>query len=61
MTQIKWPLLFLAFAAAACMMGVGVAIGEQSTIGAVISLIVLVFIMGFGFKLKKKYRENGEL
>ena len=61
MNQIKWPLLFLAIAAAVCMMGIGVSIGESSVLGAIFSIVALVFIMGFGFKIKKKLRENGEL
>ena len=61
MKQIKWPLLFFAFAAASCMIGIGIAIGERSLIGIIGSIAALVFVMGTGFKKKKKMRENGEL
>lgn len=61
MKQIKWPLLFFAFASAACMIWTGIAIGFRSPLGTVASLIALVIVMGFGFKTKKKMRENGEL
>jgi hypothetical protein len=59
--QIKWPLLFFAFAAASCMIGIGIAIGERSVIGVLTCIAALVFVMGFGFKKKKKMREAGEL
>lgn len=61
MKQIKWPLLAFAIAAALCMMGIGVAIAERSVLGIVGAIILLIFVMGFGFKTKKKMRENGLL
>ena len=59
--QIKWPLLASAIAATLCMMGIGIAIAEQSVIGIFACSIALVFVMGYGFKTKKKMRENGIL
>lgn len=61
MKKIKWPFLFLAFAAALCISLIGVAIGYRSVLGVMASLVGLVIVMGFGFKKKKKMRENGEL
>ncbi|MCM3572928.1 MULTISPECIES: YlaF family protein [Mesobacillus] len=61
MKQIKWPLLFFAFAAASCMIGIGIAIGERSIAGTLACIIALIFVMGFGFKKKKQMREAGEL
>lgn len=61
MGNIKWPLLFLAIVAAVCIMGLGVAIGEESLLGAVVSIAATIITMGFGFKIKKKLRESGEL
>ncbi|MBS4189070.1 YlaF family protein [Bacillus sp. FJAT-49705] len=61
MKQIKWPLLAFAIAAALCIMGIGIAIAEESIIGILGSIIALVLVMGFGFKTKKKMRENGLL
>lgn len=61
MKQIKWPMLFFAFAAATCMIGIGIAIGERSLIGAIACVLALIVVMGLGFKTKKKMRESGEL
>ncbi|SFA76279.1 MULTISPECIES: YlaF family protein [unclassified Bacillus (in: firmicutes)] len=61
MKNIKWPFLGFAILAAASIMGIGIAIGERSIWGALISVITLIFVMGMGFKTKKKYRENGLL
>jgi hypothetical protein len=59
--SIKWPLLFFAFASAACMMGTGIAISYRSIGGILASLAALVIVMGFGFTTKKKMREQGKL
>lgn len=61
MKQIKWPLLFFAFGAALCMMVTGIAVAERSIIGILACILALIFVMGFGFKTKKKMRENGTL
>ncbi|MGG0720300.1 YlaF family protein [Robertmurraya massiliosenegalensis] len=54
MSKIKWPFLFLAIVAVACMSGVGIAISYRSIIGTVLSLLAFVVVMGFGFVLKRK-------
>jgi hypothetical membrane protein len=61
MKQIKWPLFFIALLAAATIMGIGIAIAERSNIGILACIVGLVFVMGFGFKTKKKMREAGKL
>ncbi|WP_026584267.1 YlaF family protein [Bacillus sp. J33] len=61
MKNIKWPLLAFAVGAALCMMGIGVAVAERSIIGIVFSIILLILVMGYGFKTKKKMREDGLL
>lgn len=61
MKQIKWRFLFLSIAATISVMGIGVAIGEKSILGAIIAIVILVLCMGYGFTMKKKMRENGEL
>ncbi|EIJ81648.1 hypothetical protein PB1_01865 [Bacillus methanolicus PB1] len=61
MKEIKWIFLLFAFAAAFCIIGIGISIAERSVVGAIASFVLLVFIMGFGFKTKRKMREKGEL
>ncbi|PLS16538.1 hypothetical protein CVD28_15755 [Bacillus sp. M6-12] len=59
--NIKWNFLFLAFLAAASMAGIGISVGERSTIGIIVSIIALNAIMGYGFAAKKKMRDQGKL
>ena len=61
MKQIKWNLLMYAILATASIAGIGIAIAEKSIIGAFGCIIGVIFIMGFGFKTKKRMRENGQL
>ncbi|MGG3451461.1 YlaF family protein [Domibacillus aminovorans] len=61
MSNIQWPFLGFAVLAAACMIGIGVAISEQSWIGAVLSIVILFGVMGFGFSYKAKLRRLGKL
>lgn len=61
MKEIKWIFVVYSILAAACIMGIGVAIAEKSILGTLGSIIAVVLIMGMGFKTKKKMRENGEL
>lgn len=61
MNQIKLPLLFFAIAGVICMMWTGIAVGQRSLFGIIASILALILVMGFGFKKKKKMRENGEL
>jgi hypothetical protein len=59
--DIKWVFVLYAIGAAVSMLGVGVAIGERSIIGILCCIVLLIIIMGFGFKSKKKWREEGRL
>ncbi|NWQ41425.1 YlaF family protein [Bacillus sp. EB106-08-02-XG196] len=61
MKQIKWIFVLYAILATVSIMGIGVAIGEESILGIIGSIITLVLVMGFGFKTKAKFRANGEL
>jgi len=54
-------MLVYSILAAVCIMGIGIAIGEQSVLGAAFCVLGCFVIMGLGFKTKKKMRENGEL
>lgn len=61
MKDIKWVFLLYAIGAAVMMMGIGVAIGERSIIGVFCRIVLLMVILGFGFKTKKRWREEGRL
>jgi hypothetical protein len=61
MKNVKWSLLVYAILAAACIMGIGIAIGEKSLIGVIGCILAIIVIMGMGFKTKRKMRENGEI
>lgn len=58
MKQIKWIFLTYALLATASIMGIGIAIGERSLVGAIGSVLALILIMGMGFKKKRKMLEN---
>ena len=58
MKGIKWISLIYAILSALSMMGIGIAIAEKSVIGAIGCVIVLILIMGFGFKTKRKMHES---
>jgi len=60
--------LLLAILAALCMAAAGISVGLRNIIGGlgsiagiIISMIALVAVMGYGFTLKKKFREEGRL
>jgi hypothetical protein len=61
MKQIKWVFVIYAVLAAVSIMGIGVAIGENSLLGVIGCIMVVLFVMGMGFKTKAKMRANGEL
>lgn len=56
---IKWNFLILATIAAFSIVGIGIFFAESNLIGMVISFIVLCTAMMYGFKSKKKLREEG--
>jgi len=58
MKKIQWNFLLLALLATASMAWTGIAIGEGSVIGIILSILSLFVIMGFGFATKKKLREK---
>lgn len=61
MKEIKWIFVIYSVLAAVSIIGIGVAIGERSIVGIISCIIAVVLIMGFGFKMKKKMREEGQL
>ncbi|KUP08800.1 hypothetical protein Q73_04820 [Bacillus coahuilensis m2-6] len=54
MKNIQWIFVLLACLAAASIMGIGIFISEGSLTGVLLSIVALIFIMGFGFMTKKK-------
>ena len=61
MGNIKWIFVLFSILAAVSLMGLAIAISEGSILIAAFSLLCLFITMGFGFKTKKKYREEGKL
>ena len=61
MKDIKWIFVLYSIAAILSMCAIGVAVGLRSVPGAFIAIIALVLVMGYGFKTKKKMREQGAL
>ena len=50
----KWIFLVLACVAALSMIGIGIAVGERSLLGVLLSIVLLNAVMAFGFILKKE-------
>ncbi|AKL84238.1 YlaF [Bacillus atrophaeus UCMB-5137] len=61
MKKIKWVLLLFAFAAVFSVMLIGVSIAEKSALGIIGSILLVCAVMGSGFTLKRKMREQGLL
>ncbi|MGG1242766.1 YlaF family protein [Bacillus cabrialesii] len=61
MKKMNWLLLLFAFTAVFSMMLIGVFIAEKSAIGIIASIVLVCAVMGGGFTVKKKMREQGLL
>ncbi|MBW8348680.1 YlaF family protein [Bacillus sp. IITD106] len=61
MNGIKWNLLLLATIGAFSIVGFGISVGASSYIGMIACLIILIAVTGYGFKTKKKMRDEGKL
>ncbi|MFX3674241.1 MAG: YlaF family protein [Paenisporosarcina sp.] len=61
MKNNKWVFTLYSLAALFAMFAIGISIGLRSVIGIFLSILMLIFIMGFGFKTKKKFRDQGLL
>lgn len=61
MKTVNFKMLGFAVATVICFILTGIAVGERSIFGIILSLLGVVFIMGFGFMTKKKLREQGKL
>ncbi|EDL64699.1 YlaF family protein [Bacillus sp. SG-1] len=61
MKNIKWIFVLYAVLSAVCIMGIGIAISEKSLFLAILAVAAWISVMGYGFKTKKKFREEGKL
>lgn len=61
MKDIKWVFVFYSIAAVLSMCAIGVAVAIRSIPLAILAMVAVVLIMGYGFKTKKKLREQGAL
>ncbi|MGX1264793.1 hypothetical protein RKD55_002597 [Rossellomorea marisflavi] len=61
MGNIKWIFVLFSLLAAVSLMGIAISISLQSILLALGSFVALIVVMGFGFKTKKRYREEGRL
>ncbi|MBB4824070.1 hypothetical protein HNO89_001290 [Sporosarcina luteola] len=61
MNNIKWVFVLYSLGAIAAMCAIGVAVGMRSIPVAIVAILALFFVMGNGFKTKKKMREKGLL
>jgi len=58
MKKSKAIFLLLAILAVFCLIGISAGMAEGSFLTILISIILFIAILGYGFTLKKKYREN---
>ncbi|EIT84938.1 hypothetical protein A374_12865 [Fictibacillus macauensis ZFHKF-1] len=56
----KLIFLLIAVLATFCIGMIGVAIGVHSWLIAILCIVAVFFLMGFGFTLRKKFREKRE-
>lgn len=61
MKKMNLLLLLFAFAAVFSIMLIGVFIAEKNAWGIIASIVLVCAVMGSGFTLKKKMREQGLL
>ncbi len=61
MKNIKWVFALFAIAALLAMVTIGIFIGLRSVPGILLGILLLMFVMGYGFKTKKKFRDAGLL
>ncbi|WP_342509183.1 YlaF family protein [Sporosarcina sp. FSL K6-2383] len=61
MKNIKWIFVFYSIAAVASMSAIGISVAMRSIPFALLAILALILIMGYGFKTKKRMREQGIL
>ena len=60
MGNIQWDFLLLATFGAFSIIAIGISIAENSIIGILVSIIILIITMGVGFIRKSKLKNNHE-
>lgn len=61
MKNIKWVFVLYSLGALLTMLLIGVAVGMRNIPLMIVFLLLLGVVMGFGFKTKKRLREEGKL
>lgn len=61
MKNIKWIFVLYSLLALLSMFSIGISVGLRSVPGILASILLLILVMGFGFKTKKKMRDQGLL
>ncbi|MFJ8234500.1 DUF5325 family protein [Ureibacillus sp. NPDC094379] len=61
MNKAKVVMFIFALAAILSMMSIGYAIAVKSILGAIAGVVALCVVMMTGFKMKRKFREQGLL
>ncbi|MDX1807848.1 MAG: DUF5325 family protein [Paenisporosarcina sp.] len=61
MKNIKWVFALYSLLALLSMFAIGISVGLRSIPGILTSILLLILVMGFGFKTKKKMRDKGLL
>lgn len=59
--NIKWVFVLYSLAAIGAMVLIGIAVALRSMPGIALSILLLLAVMGLGFKRKKEMREAGVL
>ena len=61
MKNFKWVFALYSLLALLSMFSIGISVGLRSIPGILFSILLLILVMGFGFKTKKKMRDQGLL
>ncbi|WP_019416087.1 YlaF family protein [Paenisporosarcina sp. TG20] len=61
MKNFKWIFALYSILALLSMFAIGISVGFRSVPGIFASILLLFIVMGFGFKTKKKMRDQGLL
>lgn len=59
--NVKWIFALFSIAAILAMVTIGIFVGLRSIVGILFGILLLILVMGYGFKAKKKFRDQGLL